>query len=66
MGPIINSLLKDCRPSGLTSPRAQFWGFMAQNDGVHLVPVIVVVFMTGMTSLGRMNRVIHQEQEASH
>lgn len=45
---------------------AQFWGFMTGNDGVHLVQVIVVVFMTGMTSLDRMIRVIHQEQEDSH
>lgn len=66
MGPITNSLLKDYRASGLTSGHAQFWGFMTGNDGVHLVQVIVVVFMSGMTSLGRMNRVIHQEQEASH
>jgi len=32
----------------------KFWGFMTGNDGVHLVQVIVVVFMTGMTSLDRM------------
>lgn len=57
---------KDYRASRLTSGRAQFWGFMTGNDGVHLVQVIVVVFMTSMTSLGGMNWVIHQEQEASH
>ncbi len=66
MGPIKNSLLKDYRASCLTSGHAQFWGFMAENDVVHLVQVIVVVFMSGMTSLGRMNRVIHQQHEVSH
>lgn len=31
---------------------------------MHLVQVIVVVFMTGMTSLDKLVEVIHQDQEA--